>query len=113
MAADGKFISRYAKDNPTREDVSESSTSWFATRKRTDRQPANDVRITEATIPNRMNYFDKHLGWYRLIIDFLLYIELYLIQAFEDKLSYNIFFQSILLRWKNTRTNVHRPKPIL
>ena len=76
MAADGKFISRYAKDNPTREDVSESSTSWFATRKRTDRQPANDVRITEATIPNRMNYFDKHLGWYRLIIDFLLYIEL-------------------------------------
>ena len=62
MAADGKFISRYAKDHPTREDVAESSTSWFATRPRKDRQPARDVTITEATIPNRMNYFDKHLG---------------------------------------------------
>ena len=62
MADDGKFISRYAKDYPTREDVSESSTSWYATRIRTDRQPAADVRTTEATIPNRMNYFDKHIG---------------------------------------------------
>ena len=62
MADDGKFISRYAKDHPTREDVSESSTSWYATRIRPERQPANDVRITEATIPHRMNYFDKHLG---------------------------------------------------
>ena len=62
MADDGKFISRYAKDYPTREDVSESSTSWYATRIRTDRQPANDVRITETRIPNRLNYFDKHLG---------------------------------------------------
>ena len=62
MADDGKFISRYAKDHPTREDVAESSTSWYATRIRPERQPAKDVRTTEATIPNRLNYFDKHLG---------------------------------------------------
>ena len=62
MKQDGKFISRYAKDNPTREDVSESSTSWFAVRKRKDRQTEDLVNTTEATIPNRLDYFDKHIG---------------------------------------------------
>ena len=70
MAADGQFISEYAKDYPNREDVSESSVSWFAMRKRPDRQPARDVRITEATIPNRMDYFDRHIGKFTFIISF-------------------------------------------
>ena len=70
MAADGKYISTYAKENPNREDVSESSVSWFAMRKRKNRQPARDVRITEATIPNRMDYFDRYIGLFTLIIKF-------------------------------------------
>ena len=61
MEADGKFISVYARDNPQREDISESSTSWFAVRKRTERQPTRDVQITETTIRNRMDYLDKYL----------------------------------------------------
>ena len=64
MADDGKFISTYAKNYPTREDVAESSTMWFAVRMRTDRQPAKDVRVTEALIPNRMDFFDKYFGMY-------------------------------------------------
>ena len=60
--ADGKFISTYAKNYPDREDVAESATAWYAIRIRTDRQPVSDVELTEATIPNRMNLFDKTLG---------------------------------------------------
>ena len=62
MEKDGKFISHYSKDHPTREDVSESSTIWFAVRKRKDRQSEDLVKTTEATIPNRLEYFDKHIG---------------------------------------------------
>ncbi len=62
MEEDGKFISGYAKENPTREDVSESSTSWFAVRKRRNRQTEDLVKTTEATIPNRLDYFNKHIG---------------------------------------------------
>ena len=59
---DGKFISGYAKNNPQREDVSKSSVSWFAVRKRKSSQQAQLIKITEATIPNRLDYFDKHIG---------------------------------------------------
>jgi len=62
MKKDGRFISTYARDYPNREDVSESSTSWFAVRKRKNRQPDDLVKTTEATIPNRLDYFDKHIG---------------------------------------------------
>jgi len=57
-----KYISYYAQQNPDREDLSESSTSWYAVRIKRDRQPANDIKTTEATIRNRMDYFDKTLG---------------------------------------------------
>ena len=57
-----KYISYYAQQNPDREDLSESSTSWYAVRIKRNRQPENDIRTTEATIRNRMNYFDKTLG---------------------------------------------------
>ena len=62
MAADGKFISKYAKNYPDREDVAESATSWYATRIQTERQPVSDVDLTESTIPNRMNLFDDIFG---------------------------------------------------
>jgi len=62
MAADGKFISKYAKNYPDREDVAESATSWYATRIQTERQPVSDVDLTESTIPNRMNLFDEIFG---------------------------------------------------
>jgi len=60
-AADGKFISSYAKNYPDREDVAESATAWYAVRIRTNRQPVSDVELTESTIPNRMNLFDDIL----------------------------------------------------
>ena len=62
MKKDGRFISTYAQNNPNREDVSESSTSWFAVRKRRNRQRDDLVKTTEATIPNRLDYFDKYIG---------------------------------------------------
>ena len=73
MEKDGRFISGYAKDNPQSEDVSESSVSWFAVRKRKDRQTDDIVKTTEAIIPHRMNYFDKHIatGSETFIIRFL------------------------------------------
>ena len=61
VAADaGSYISKYAHDHPHREDVSESSTSWYAIRVRADRQDPRDVQITEDVISNRMDYFDRH-----------------------------------------------------
>lgn len=55
---DPAFISTYAKDNPTREDIAESFLPYLAVRYRADRisQDLND-QITEA-IPNRIAYFD-------------------------------------------------------
>ena len=70
VADDGKFISTYAKNYPDREDVAESATAWYAIRIRTDRQPVSDVELTEATIPNRMNLFDKTLGRFMIQIIF-------------------------------------------
>ena len=69
--ADGKFISKYAKNHPDREDVAESATSWYATRIRTERQPDSDVDLTESTIPNRMNLFDEIFGQFMTKIIFL------------------------------------------
>ena len=66
---DGKFISGIAQHPGLRPifngylyDVGESATTWFATRMRTDRQPAVDVCLAEKSIPNRMDYFDTHLS---------------------------------------------------
>jgi hypothetical protein len=58
QAADPVFISTYARDNPTREDIAESVLPWFAVRYRSDRiQPLLAGRILDA-IPNRLQYFD-------------------------------------------------------
>lgn len=56
--ADPDFISTYARDNPTREDVAESFLPYFAVRYRSDRIPAALANTITATIPNRMAYFD-------------------------------------------------------
>jgi hypothetical protein len=59
QAADGEFISTYARDNPDREDIAESFLVWLAVRfARADinNSYANTVRNT---IPNRLRYFDS------------------------------------------------------
>ena len=55
---DGNFISTYAQDNPTREDIAESFLTWMAVRYRANRISQTDYdKITQA-IPNRLLYFD-------------------------------------------------------
>jgi hypothetical protein len=56
--ADPNFISLYARDNPSREDVAETLLMWYALRHRSDRLDATTINATNAAIPNRLAYFD-------------------------------------------------------
>lgn len=57
--ADPTFISDYARDNPTREDIAESFLPYLAVRYRADRiSPFLADTITDA-MPNRIAYFDE------------------------------------------------------
>lgn len=56
--ADAQFISTYARDNPLREDHSESFLCWLVARYKQDRVPAADLAKITATIPNRMKWYD-------------------------------------------------------
>jgi hypothetical protein len=59
QAKDVNFISTYARDNPTREDVAESVLPWLAVRYRASRiSPAQITKIQRA-IPTRLAYFDS------------------------------------------------------
>lgn len=58
QAADGEFISTYARDNPTREDVAESFLTYLAIRFRAGRISPSLANTIEQTIPNRIAYFD-------------------------------------------------------
>jgi hypothetical protein len=58
QAADPTFISTYAREHPQREDVAETFVPYLAVRYRSDRIPALLKATIEATIPNRMAYFD-------------------------------------------------------
>ncbi|MCB0215199.1 MAG: hypothetical protein H6648_09255 [Caldilineae bacterium] len=58
QAADGGFISTYARDNPDREDIAESYLPYLALRHRADRISGALAATIQATIPNRMRYFD-------------------------------------------------------
>jgi hypothetical protein len=58
QTADGEFISTYARDNPTREDVAESFLPYLAIRHRADRISATLYGTIVDTIPNRIDYFD-------------------------------------------------------
>ena len=59
QAADGQFISTYARDNPDREDVAESILPYFAVRLRSGRLAPRDRQAILETIPNRLEYFDR------------------------------------------------------
>lgn len=59
QAADAEFISTYARDNPTREDIAESVLPWFAVRHRSDRISTELADTIRTTIPNRIAYFDR------------------------------------------------------
>ena len=58
QTADNNFISTYARDNPTREDVAESYLMYIAIRYRSNRISAETKTTVESTIPNRISYFD-------------------------------------------------------
>ena len=58
QSADPTFISTYARDNPTREDIAESFLPYLAVRYRSDRIPASLRNTILQTMPNRIAYFD-------------------------------------------------------
>jgi hypothetical protein len=59
QAADGVFISTYARDHPQREDIAESFLPYLAVRYRSDRISSSLENIILQTIPNRIAYFDS------------------------------------------------------
>lgn len=59
--ADAEFISTYARDNPTREDVAESVLPWLALTCARHRIDESLATTTQATIPNRLAYFDAQV----------------------------------------------------
>ncbi len=58
-AADGVFISDYARDYPQREDVAESILMYFAVRYVPDRLTPELHWLIVTTIPNRIAFFDE------------------------------------------------------
>jgi hypothetical protein len=58
MESDGNFISTYARDNPTREDIAESFLLYIAIRYRSDRITQSLESTILETMPNRISYFD-------------------------------------------------------
>ena len=58
QAADMEFISTYARDNPTQEDVAESFLPWLMLQLAGDRIDPAMKQTIEATIPARLAYFD-------------------------------------------------------
>ena len=63
--ADGEFISTYAKDNPTREDVAETYPMYLAVRDTTGRVSEDLKARIASVIPHRIAYFDieRVLDW--------------------------------------------------
>ncbi len=56
---DKEFISRYASDNPEREDIAESFLLYLAYRWKPERLDAQQREKIASTIPNRIRYFDS------------------------------------------------------
>lgn len=56
--ADGNYISTYARDNPAREDHSETFLCWLVARHKKDRVSAADFGKITATVPNRIAWYD-------------------------------------------------------
>ena len=59
QAADGVFISTYAQDFPSREDIAETLVPYLAVRYRSDRISRSLANTILATIPNRIAYLDS------------------------------------------------------
>ena len=59
QVADPDFITTYARDNPTREDIAETFLVWLAVRYRADRISESLKETIESTTPNRLTYFDQ------------------------------------------------------
>ena len=59
QAADGVFISTYARDHPNREDIAESFVSYLAVRYQPERLTVAEREVILRTIPNRLIYFDE------------------------------------------------------
>ena len=57
--ADPEFISVYARDNPTREDIAETLLTWLAVRYRPDRITTDMANTIMSSVPNRIAYFDR------------------------------------------------------
>lgn len=58
QSSDPTFISSYARDHPTREDIAESFVPYLAIRHRVDRIPTSLAGTILETMPNRIAYFD-------------------------------------------------------
>lgn len=65
QAADGEFISTYARDYPTREDVAESYVVYLAVRDTSGRVSESLKTQVASVIPHRIAYFDveRVLDW--------------------------------------------------
>ena len=59
QAADATFISSYAQDFPTREDIAETFVPYLAVRYRSDRISQSLANTILAAIPNRIAYLDS------------------------------------------------------
>lgn len=59
QVADPEFISAYAQENPTREDIAESFLLYLAVRYRPDRISQSHLNTIFQTIPHRIGYFDR------------------------------------------------------
>ncbi len=59
QAADGVFISDYARNNPVREDIAESAIMYFAVRYRPESLTRSERWIILTSIPNRLAYFEE------------------------------------------------------
>ena len=71
QAADNEFISTYARDNPTREDVTESFLPYLAIRYRSERISQSLADTMLQTIPNRITYFDAQaFDMYPIVVPF-------------------------------------------
>ena len=59
QAADGVFISEYARNNPVREDIAETAVMYFAVRYRPESLTPEDRWRILTSIPNRLAYFEE------------------------------------------------------
>lgn len=92
QSLDTTFISTYAQDNPTREDIAESFLMWLAVRYRQDSISVQTYNTITQTIPARLAYFDS--------------LQLDLSPFVSNSLSINVFDPQGLKIYPNPATDV-------